>query len=761
MNQAKIPQPPGRASSSATLEACRDMALKLLSDSLDGYFAELEEKFFTLAESTPDRDLRDVYFAARVEIKLKKGEIVNAFRQQFIEAFNQRLKGEQSSSGFFQVVVGPGELSLVANDDYEESLTASHVANTLKQKGGDTLSQLEQRLAALLPKSEDGTPGNLLSPEMICQAFLGACRHLDSGLSARLVALKSFESALSDRVASVYQSVNQYLIQQNVQPVAPRGIVRRPPSAGGAGGGMAQGMPPQQGDAGVGAGYPQGFGGGMPGVGAVGGGYVGGPAQGGGYTISADLANHFMRLAAGEAEGRGTSLRPEWFSFLDNLQHDPPGATRHGGDRPENLLALLRSTRWAGELNRIDTMTFDLVSMLFDRLFEDPHLANVAKGLLARLQIPVLKVALLDTDFFAKKQHPARRVVDLLEHAFQDREGEPSANDPEMAMFHDAVSWIVDHFEDDLGAFDIALGKIESYYADLEAGAEARTQDAAQDLILHEVRELSTTTAGALVDQRLERDPDAPELVRSFLSDWWRGALAAVYGPEGEQGADFAKYTRVMDELLWSLRPKRTPEERLQLVNMLPPMLKVLEQGAKRAEMPLDASRAFFAQLVQCHAMAIRSGLRAAATEAASAASTAQEPMAPRPQVVAAGAIVVARAQPAQPDVAPEPVAETVVPAAAVVLPTTPAQVRERHVLERGDWITWENDDNRSVRLRLSWVSPQGTRYLFTNRQGENGLTVTRAELEKHIESGRLRVLANEDSATERAFNQLREQLGA
>ncbi|WP_353327149.1 DUF1631 family protein [Chitiniphilus shinanonensis] len=753
MNQARIPQPSARASSSATLEACRDMALKLLADSLDGYFAELEEKFFKLAENTPDRELRDVYFAARVEIKLKKGEIVSAFRQQFIEAFNQRLKGDQNAAGFFQVVVSPNELSLVANDDYEESLTASHVANALKQKGGDTLSQLEQRLATLLPQNDDAALANPLSPETICQAFLAACRQLDSGLSARLVALKAFESALSDRVASVYQSVNQYLIQQNVQPIAPRGIVRRPSGAAGAG---AHAHPAEPaGDAsGIGTGY-------APGAAGIGGGYAGGSVPGaghaaGGFTISADLANHFMRLAAGEAEVRGSNLRPEWFSFLDNLQHDPPGATHHAGGRPENLLSLLRSTRWASELNRVDTMTFDLVAMLFDRLFEDPHLANVAKGLLARLQIPVLKVALLDPDFFAKKQHSARRVMDLLEDAFKDREGDPPTDDPELSLFNEAVTWIVDHFEDDLGAFDVALEKIEGYYADLEAGAEAKTQDAAQDLILHEVRELSTTTAGALVDQRLARETDAPELVRAFLADWWRGALAAVYGPEGEQGADFAKYVRVMDELLWSLRPKRTPEERLQLVNMLPPMLKVLEQGAKRAEMPQEASRAFFAQLVQCHAMAIRSGLRAAAAEPAAPDAQPEPAIAPR-TVLAEGHIVVPRAQPQ----AEAPVVPHAAPVAEVVLPATPAQVREQHVLERGDWITWENDDNRSVRLRLSWVSPQGTRYLFTNRQGENGLTVTRAELEKHIESGRLRILADEDSATERAFNQLREQLGA
>ncbi|WP_148715617.1 DUF1631 family protein [Chitinolyticbacter meiyuanensis] len=755
MQQARNPQPPPRLS--ATLAACRDMALKLLSDSLDGYFAELEEKFFELAENTHDRELRDVYFGARTEIKAKKLEIIGAFRNQFVDAFNERWSGNKNpASGFFKVVVDTGELSLVANDDYEESLTASRVANALKQKGGDTLSQLEQRLASLMPRDENDAINNPLSPEAICEAFLAACRQLESGLSARLVALQAFETALSDRVASVYQSVNQYLIQQNVQPIATRGVVRRtgPQQPQSQGAGPEAGAAPAMPDAGYGTpqgGYPAGsvapgmMGGGFAAGGGLGAGY-GMPAAGmagaagapymPSYGLTAELAQHFVRLATGEAESRSNSLRPEWFSFLDNLQHDPPGATNVQG-RPENLLTLLRSTRWAGELGRGDTMTFDLVAMLFDRLFEDPNLPNVAKKLLARLQIPVLKVALLDTGFFADKQHPARRFVDLLEEAFADKEGEPAEDDPVLVTFTDAVAWVVDHYEDDLGAFDAALGRIESFYAELEAAAEARTRDAAEDLIQNEVQELANVTAGALVDARLHINPDAPPLVRDFLAVWWKGALAAAYGPEGEAGEEFGRYVRVMDELLWSLRPKTTPEERLQLVNTLPAMLKALEQGARRAGISPDASKEFFSQLVQCHALAIRSGLRAASE--------------PAPQAPSEGTVV---AQPVA--VQPTPVVQ----ATASAPQPMPASVNPVGI-QRGDWVTWESDDNRTVRLRLSWLSPQGTRFLFTNRQGENGLTLTRLELDTHLDSGRLRLVEVEESATDRALNQLREQLGA
>ncbi len=123
--------------------------------------------------------------------------------------------------------------------------------------------------------------------------------------------------------------------------------------------------------------------------------------------MTPELAAHLQQLAAGNMQAQArSSLRPEWFSFLDNLQRDPPGAAQQGTGLPENLLSVLRSTRWVNELNRVDTMTFDLVSMLFDRLFEDERLPNAIKGLLARLQIPVLKVSLLDGSFFCAQIAP-------------------------------------------------------------------------------------------------------------------------------------------------------------------------------------------------------------------------------------------------------------------------------------------------------------------------------------------------------------------
>jgi len=65
-------------------------------------------------------------------------------------------------------------------------------------------------------------------------------------------------------------------------------------------------------------------------------------------------------------------------------------------------------------MGQVDAMTLDIVSMLFDELFDDPKVPIALKGIIGRLQLPMLKVALADKELFTKKGHPARRLLDAL-----------------------------------------------------------------------------------------------------------------------------------------------------------------------------------------------------------------------------------------------------------------------------------------------------------------------------------------------------------
>jgi hypothetical protein len=73
--------------------------------------------------------------------------------------------------------------------------------------------------------------------------------------------------------------------------------------------------------------------------------------------------------------------------------------------QPEDRSHLRRLTQEAsaGELTHIDQNTIELLARIFDYVFSDDSIPEEIKSLIGQLQIPTLKVALLDKDFFLKK----------------------------------------------------------------------------------------------------------------------------------------------------------------------------------------------------------------------------------------------------------------------------------------------------------------------------------------------------------------------
>jgi hypothetical protein len=67
-----------------------------------------------------------------------------------------------------------------------------------------------------------------------------------------------------------------------------------------------------------------------------------------------------------------------------------------------------------GVINAVDQQSSDvinLVTLLYDAIWQDESVPIPIKELIGRTQITIIKVALSDTTFFNKKDHPARMVL--------------------------------------------------------------------------------------------------------------------------------------------------------------------------------------------------------------------------------------------------------------------------------------------------------------------------------------------------------------
>jgi hypothetical protein len=166
---------------------------------------------------------------------------------------------------------------------------------------------------------------------------------------------------------------------------------------------------------------------------------------------------------------------------------------------------------------------------------------------------------------------------------------------------------------------------------------------------------------------------------------------------------------------------------------MLPGMLKSVQAGLLRAEVSEDGRDAFLGLLVDCHAAAVKAGLRGLGALPGHPEPEPDIPAAPRIErsVVPAGELQVEEIRLTKPRVKG-------VSAVRNVFTRTGIWTN----LERGTWVEFRNGDLVPVRARLTWISPQKGVYLFTNALGVgNAVSISPEALAEQMRRGEARIL--------------------
>jgi len=303
----------------------------------------------------------------------------------------------------------------------------------------------------------------------------------------------------------------------------------------------------------------------------------------------------------GAGAAAGPSPAPAFVAELTRLHRETPVPSA----QPVNVLRELKAAAREAPLSHLDASTIDLVAMLFDFVFDDDSIPAAVKARLGRLQIPVLKVALLDRTFFSSSAHPARRLVDLLAQASIGADGR-EGGDAALVLVDSVVDAVLADFETDLELFEKQVARVNAFIVQ-QGRAEAEVVERSARLIeAREREEIARAVGEEEVARRLQVRIWAPPPVRDMLLGPWVRALGAVHLAEGEGSPAWQALLHAMDDLLWSVEPKASPDERKRLVAMLPGMLRRLHEGFARASIPEAERDEFFGALVDCHAQAAR-----------------------------------------------------------------------------------------------------------------------------------------------------------
>ena len=516
----------------------------------------------------------------------------------------------------------PQNLSLVSDDTIEREIIASRLALAMMDKASWEFSDLRNRMQSL-ERVEDLAQQDLLRAQVLARLVLDAW--FEAGLSSSVWQMlqRWLHHEFSQLLNEAYHEANHWLIQQGVMPeVDLRPFIRRNAPAGG----MTQAAPlaPATAHGGIapqatphGA---QAFGAGAPAV------PVGTPASQSAQQVMAQLqrvlARHVPELAQaparpgmpmpGPATRSGLPAAPIGTSVggptirggsprLNAAINHAQEAVQRRADQVATVDQQLTAPQALDEIRHrnqalkqvlksaadtpAERATIELVALLFQAILQEERIPPAIRVWFARLQMPVLRVAVGEPDFFATDDHPARRLIDRMGSCVMGFSTSTAEIGDALEREIKRVVQVVEAYPDTgRRVFQTVLTEFEKFldhYFEQENEVSKKGVSLAQQVEQRETLAIQYT----IELRKMLSEVPVQDGVRDFLFQVWADVLAVTgvrYGPQAEQTKAMK---RAAADLIWSASAKVSREDRAEVIRRLPPLLKTLRDGMGHAGM--------------------------------------------------------------------------------------------------------------------------------------------------------------------------------
>lgn len=686
----------------ATRDLLIDGAIRVLARQTEG----MENTLLVMAERSPLIETRTSYYDALGLLNQQSNQLLAACKEAYLQSFDKFLVNRDKPQ-----VTETLELSLINDQDFEATLTLDKATARLRYNCAEELLALDTRVATLLNRQEIPENLNPLGPRVLCESLLHGIENVSKEQNLQVVLLNQFDLVLTTELARIYQSINHYLADHGILPDFKLGMKAHP--------GRKQHADMFEDKS----------------------------------ETESDMFSLFEQMARGRASGNysgSASSAIAAFNILESLAALQNGAMplpgggmfefpSLEGNTIQNVLRSLQQNPAMQAANPLDVVMVDAVAMLFDVLFDEETIPDRLKAQIARLQIPVLKAAMMDRNFFSLRHHPVRRVLDAIA-VLSVRIPATEAGNERLEAISKVVTHVVDNFVQDMEVFEAAAQELEAMDQTLENTVEAEIQPDIHKFQQEERAEVALIVAHDFINRCVDEQPIPPSIIE-FLRKDWAALLTSEYTQEGENGAHFNSHVETMRELVWSVQPKKDMDARLMLVRILPGLLKRLREGMTQQAVNAERTEKFFADLVVLHANAVRPN-----------AQTIPLPETEEAEAVEKEAQAQTAEQQAQPEAAVEEVTE--------LEDEFTARVRE---LVKGDWVEFHYPDRTFRWMRLGWYGGIKGTYLFSDQDGMNSFSISLQRLAEKLRVGEA-VVVERKSITESAFSKLmglfRQQLG-
>jgi len=487
---------------------------------------------------------------------------------------------------------GVAPLTLVDDDTIEREILTSRLALAIMDRASWEFTDLRSRVASLEHRAEL-EPHDMLRAHVLARIAVDAWRVQGHGLEGwrELQPVLHHEFALLAEEG--YHEANHWLLSQNVMPeVDLRPFIRR-----GTHGPSTTGLSTVVGE----PGGPRSAFAAMRGAGESDRGRVGEETR---LMTRASLLprsgehaeavlGRLNRLVGRQIPSFGTSTRSQGLSpkLSDAIDQAQQGIRQRitrqtvHGEVAVTTPALLEELHQRKQQLKTaaatpeERATIEIVALLFQSILTEERIPAAVRVWFARLQMPVLRVAVTEPDFFATVDHPARRLIDRMGACVMGFDSAAQQVGDALEREIKRVVQVVEAYPDTgRRVFQTVLTEFEKFlehYFRNQSEATRKAVSLAQQVEQRETLAIQyTIELRRMLDQMPVQDG-----VRQFLFHVWADVLATTGVRYGVQSEQTKLMKRAAGDLVWSAGAKITRDERAEVIRRLPPLLKSLREG--------------------------------------------------------------------------------------------------------------------------------------------------------------------------------------
>jgi hypothetical protein len=238
--------------------------------------------------------------------------------------------------------------------------------------------------------------------------------------------------------------------------------------------------------------------------------------------------------------------------------------------------------RRTGELKKkaatsTEKATIEIVALMFQSILSEERIPPAIRVWFARLQMPVLRVAIAEPEFFGSLEHPARQLIDRMGSCVMGFDAATIGGSALEIEIKRVVQVIEQYPETGRRVFQLVYDEFQKFLSKYltDKSSTQRLVSVAQ-----QVEQKETLAIQYTIEMRsMLADLPVRDEIREFLFKVWAEVLAVAAVKNGPQHEDTLALKACASELVWAASAKPNRGERARVIQDLPKLLQRLRQG--------------------------------------------------------------------------------------------------------------------------------------------------------------------------------------